>query len=121
MSPNLVHSATNHLEHILSRQEVGYTLSACHCQQGGDKNPATTKRYEAKVENVHQKLWEKNKKIAPTCKDDGDSILTSPSSSFTWTVTPKGTLPGGYNAHLLSDDMFETQWKKIRNKKFASI
>lgn len=27
-------------------------------------------------------------------------MLTSPSSSFTCTVTPKGTFPGGYSAHL---------------------
>ena len=39
-----------------------------------------------------------------TCKEVGVSILTSPSSSFTWTITPKGTLPGGYNAHLLTED-----------------
>ena len=37
-----------------------------------------------------------------TCSDDGVSTLTSPSSSFTCTVTPKGTLPGGYNAHLFN-------------------
>ena len=35
-----------------------------------------------------------------TCSDDGVSTLTSPSSSLTCTVTPKGTFPGGYNAHL---------------------
>lgn len=32
-------------------------------------------------------------------------MLTSPSSSLTWTVTPRGTFPGGYNAHLFKHKM----------------
>lgn len=38
-----------------------------------------------------------------TCNEDGLSTLTSPSSSFTCTMTPKGTFPGGYIAHLFQN------------------
>lgn len=53
-----------------------------------------------------------------TCNDDGVSMLTSPSSSFTCTVTPEGTLPGGYIAHLLNEHWnkgFETLVKDLQN------
>lgn len=53
-----------------------------------------------------------------TCNDDGVSTLTSPSSSFTCTVTPEGTLPGGYIAHLLNKHRnkgFETLVKDLQN------
>jgi hypothetical protein len=42
-------------------------------------------------------------------------MSTSPSSSLTCTVTPPGTLPGGYNAHL------ENKMDSLRGKIILSF
>lgn len=105
MFPNSGRSATIHLEQQLSPQVVGYIQLACHRQQEEGRSLATTLHIKSDLIKVNcvNAIRREMKYVLNTSKDDGVSILTSPSSSFTCTVTPRGTRPGGYNAHLFKD------------------